>query len=175
MSVLLKIKKVIYKCSEWLNLIGVALMIFMVLLVLVDILGRLLFKSPVPGTYELIEYAMVIVIVFAMAYCQVRRGHIDVSSLVDMFPKPLQLLVNTLVNLLAAAMMGCMAWQTFVKGGIDYVAGTTSAVLYIAKYPFVYLASFGFGLIALVFFIQMLTPYDPEEDQKKDEEELFVV
>ncbi len=174
MSVLLTIKKAIYKCSAALNIVGISLMILMVVLILVDILGRLIFNSPIPGTYELIEYAMVIVIIFAMAYCQVRKGHIDVSSLVDMFPKPLQTVMNFLINLVSFLMMGCIAWQTVVKGFIDQKSGTTSSVLFIVKYPFVFLAAFGFALIALVFLIQMLTPFDKDESNS-GEEELHVV
>lgn len=173
MSFLYRIKKGIYKFSAIVNIIGISLIILMTLMIVVDILGRLLFSKPIDGSYEIVEYAMVIIIVFAMGFCQVKHGHIEVSAVVDRFPKKLQSVANFITSFFAFAMMAMIAWQTFVKAGMDIKAGTTSGVLYIPKYPFEFIAAFGFALIALVFLIQMITPNDPNEQQ--DEEEMHIV
>ncbi len=170
MTTILKIKKAIYNFSAGLNLSGVSLMVLMTILIIIDIFMRFVFNKPFAATYELIEYAMVVVLSFAMAYTQVIRGHIDVSSIVEMFPKKVQTVFLWVANFIAFVYYGLMSWQTCVKGFIEIKSGTTSAVLYIIKWPFVIVCAFGFGIFALVLLTQLLVLKDPDDKNKKIED-----
>jgi len=174
MKALYSVKKLFYKISAGLNVVGVSLMVIITFTILVDVVGRLFFRAPVPGTYELVEYAMLIVIAFAMPYCQVRRGHIEVTSFVNILPKKVQAVFNFFDLLVATFMLFIVSWQTIVKIGIDFRSGVTSAVLFIPRWPFVLLASIGFTLMTIIFFLQMITPNDPD-DQPGEQEEANVI
>jgi TRAP-type C4-dicarboxylate transport system permease small subunit len=158
MAALMQFKKVVYKICEKFNLFGVLLMLVMIGLVVVDVLGRGLFDKPIDGSYELIEYTMVAVITFAMGYTQIRKGNTDVDTLIGFLPKKARAIWDRVINLCGFLTFSLIAWETFVKAGDEQVAGTASAVLLIEKYPFVYIASIGFILLALVFGLQFILP-----------------
>lgn len=173
MNVVKAIKSLIYKLSALLNILGVCLILIMVLLIVVDILSRLLFNVALQGSYELVEYIMGLVIVFALGYTQIKDGHISVTTLIEMLPENLQSLAGRFVNLVGLTMFGLIAWQTFEKAGMEVKAGTTSAVLYIPKYPFMYACAFGFAVLTLVYLMQVLVP-DEAEVGKEEQQDLIV-
>jgi TRAP-type transport system small permease protein len=160
------IKKAVYGLSAALNVLGVGLILLMVLLIVIDILSRLLFNIALQGSYELVEYIMGLVIVFALGYTQVMNGHINVTTLLDMLPERMQVWGDRTVNFVGLLMFGLIAWQTWEKAGDEVKAGTTSAVLYIPKYPFMYAIAFGFAVLTLVYLMQILVP-----DEKASNEE----
>jgi len=164
------IKLAIYKLSALLNIIGVGFILAMVLLIVTDILSRLLFNIALQGSYELVEYIMGLVIVFALGYTQIKNGHISVTTLIEMLPEWAQDWANRGVNLVGLVMFALITWQTFEKAGMEVKAGTTSAVLYIPKYPFMYACAFGFAVLTLVYLMQVLMPdeEDPAQEEKQD-------
>jgi TRAP-type C4-dicarboxylate transport system permease small subunit len=156
------VKKTVYGLCRMLNLVGVVLIIVMVLTIVVDVLGRFLLNLPLQGSYELVEYIMGLSIVFALGYTQVVKGHINVDSLLQLLPRKAQVVAEQLVNIIGLVMFSFITWQTFIKAGLELQAGTTSAVLYIPKYPFMYLTAFGFGLLCLVYLMQIMLPDETE-------------
>jgi TRAP-type C4-dicarboxylate transport system permease small subunit len=162
------LKACIYKLSALLNVVGLFLVLLMVTLIVVDILSRLMFNVALQGQYELVEYIMGLVIVFALGYTQVKNGHVRITSLVEMLPKRAQSWMQRLVNLLGLLMFGLITYENFIKAGMEVRAGTTSAVLYIPTYPFRYACTFGFALLTLVYLCQVLLP---DEEEKKAEEQ----
>lgn len=173
MNGLLQLKKMIYAVNRYFNLFGVALLLLMIGFVVIDILSRILRNMPLSASYELVEYTMVLVIVFALGYTQVNRGHINVLTLVELLPGKWQSVCDRVVNAIACIFYSLIAWQTFIKGGLDRVSNTTSPVLFIPKYPIVYIASLGFALISLVLLIQVILPDDEGVNTGKDGEELI--
>lgn len=168
---LVSFKRFVYKMSAGLNLAGLCLTLVMVLLVVVDIFGRALFNVPLQGSYELVEYIMGLVIVFAIGYTQVRNAHINVPGLLELLPAGGQKVMQALVSLVGAATYALFAWQAFLKAGNEIQAKTESAVLAIPKFPFLYACAFGFGLLALVYLAQALAP---DEAEDSDEAEIGV-
>ncbi|HWQ77871.1 MAG TPA: TRAP transporter small permease [Anaerovoracaceae bacterium] len=161
MAALRNLQKKLFKFSEGLNAAGVTLMLLMTILTVIDIIARALFNSPLPGTYELIEYGMVIVLSFAMGYTQVIRGHIDIDSLVNLFPKKINGIFTRIADFLALIYFGAIAWQTCVKGISEMGYKTASAALLIVKYPFYFITAFGFAVITLIVLTQLILK-DPE-------------
>lgn len=159
----------VFALSALLNIAGVCLILIMVLLIVTDILSRLLFNIALQGSYEVVEYIMGLVIVFALGYTQVKNGHISVTTMIELLPQKLQSLAGRLVNLVGLLMFGLITWQTFEKAGMEVKAGTTSAVLYIPKYPFMYACAFGFAVLTLVYLMQILAPDEEEAQEEKQD------
>lgn len=173
MNVARTIKNLIYQLSALLNIVGVGLILIMVLLIVVDILSRLIFNVALQGSYEVVEYIMGLVIVFALGYTQIKDGHISVTTLIEMLPLSLQALAGRFVNLVGLVMFGLISWQTWEKAGMEVAAGTTSAVLYIPKYPFMYACAFGFAVLTLVYLMQVLMP-DEKEQSREEQADLII-
>jgi TRAP-type C4-dicarboxylate transport system permease small subunit len=166
MAALKKLKLAVYALSARLNFVGIILMLFMIAFTAVDVFGRIFLNKPLTGAYELVEFTMVIVIVFAMSYTQVKQGHMSVNTLVERLPRRVERLFIKFVNLIGGCIFLLIAWQTFIKANIEKVSGTTSSVLLIVKYPFVYIAFAGFLLLTVIFALQVLLP---EEEGKQED------
>lgn len=160
----------IYRLSALLNVVGLVLVLLMVALIVIDILSRLLFNIAVQGSYELVEYMMGLVIAFAIGYTQVQNGHIRINSLVDLFPEAIRSAMERLAKLVGLLIFGLITCETFIKAGLEIKAGTTSAVLYIPKYPFMYACSLGFAVLTLVYLMQILLPDDSDQNTKEKQD-----
>lgn len=161
------IKSGIYKLSAALNVLGVSLILVMSALIVTDILSRLMFNVAVQGQYELVEYMMGLVIVFAIGYTQVRNGHVRISTAIELLPRKALPWADGFANAVGFLTFGLIAYETFLKGGMDIRSGMMSAVLYIPRYPFMYACAFGFGILAVVFLIQILAPDERQDTEEK--------
>jgi TRAP-type transport system small permease protein len=106
-----------------------------------DVGGRKLFSQSIPGSLELTELLMVVVIFAGLPLVSSRGEHVVFDSLDSVWPAWVAQLQRAAVHLLCAALMLGLAylmWQT----ATDFAAnGDTTAQLKIAKAPFIYAMS----------------------------------
>ena len=118
------------------------------------------FFHPIPGGIEMVAFLGVVVTAFAIAFTQVRRGHIQVEFFVMRLPKRAQAGVTALVSLLGIALFGLLAWQSYDFGRTLQVTGEVSMTQRIPFYPFVYAIAFcclPICLLLLVDFLKSVT------------------
>ena len=111
------------KLIEYLALIGGLLVFAMSALTTGDIIGRTVMTASIPGCYELVQYMMVFVVFFAMAYVQSQKANVRVELLFTHFPKRVQTAVS-LLSSIAALFVFCL---------ILYASGIYSWESWIAK------------------------------------------
>jgi TRAP-type C4-dicarboxylate transport system permease small subunit len=120
------------------GLLSAAALFAIMTLTFFDVGGRKLFSHSIPGSLELTELLMVVVIFAAMPLVSLRGEHVVFDSLDALLPPLARRLQNGLVQLLcAAAMLGLAAlmWQT---GSQFLETGETTAQLKLLKAPFIY-------------------------------------
>ncbi len=117
------------------------------LLVVMNIILRKVFKQPIPGTYEIIGYLTALAISLALAYCAVQNAHIGVDYIINKFPKPIRTASATFINLVSMCFWGCAAWQVGRYAQSLMKTGVVSSTAQIPVYPVVFLI--GLGLLAL--------------------------
>ena len=127
-------------------------------LTLVDVSGRKLISTSVPGSLELTELLMVAVIFAGLPLVSLRGEHVVFDSLDPWLAPWLRRMQELLVDLLCAALLGGVAWLMWVKAGQMVQYGDTTAQLKIAQGPFVYLMSALCGLTALVHLVLVFAP-----------------
>jgi TRAP-type C4-dicarboxylate transport system permease small subunit len=127
-------------------------------LTLIDVFGRKALSSSVPGSLELTEMLMVLVIFAGLPLVSMRREHVLFDSLDPLLPPWLRRVQSVAVDALCAAALAGVAWLMWVKAGnmVDY--GDTTAQLKIPQGPFVYLMSGLCGLTALVHVALIFSP-----------------
>jgi TRAP-type transport system small permease protein len=106
-----------------------------------DVGGRKLFSQSIPGSLELTELLMVVVIFAGLPLVSSRGEHVVFDSLDRVWPAWLGKLQRAAVHLLCAALMLGLAylmWQTATDFAVN---GDTTAQLKIAKAPFIYAMS----------------------------------
>ena len=143
------------------TLAAAALFAIMVL-TLVDVLGRKFFSASLPGSLELTELLMVAVIFAGLPLVSLQGEHVVFDSL-DSRLSPLQRRVQQfLVDALCAAALAGMAWLMWVKAGQMASYGDITAQLKLPVGPFVYAMSVLCALTAAVHGALILWPSGDE-------------
>ena len=138
-------------------LASVALFAIMAL-TLVDVLGRKLLSQSVPGSLELTEILMVVVIFAALPLVSLHGEHVVFDSLDALLPPWLRRVQQALVEGLCCAALAGLAWLMWDKAAAMASYGDTTAQLKLPLGPFVQLMSVLCGLTALVHGLLMLRP-----------------
>lgn len=136
-----------------------ALALFAIMaLTLVDVTGRKLASASLPGSLELTELLMVVVIFAALPLVSAHQGHVVFDSLDPLLPRWLRRAQQVSVELVSATLAAGLAWLIVLKGMQMQEAGDVTAQLHIAQGPFVYAMGALLGLTALVHLLLALEP-----------------
>lgn len=127
-------------------------------LTLVDVTGRKAVSTSVPGSLELTELLMVLVIFAGLPLVSLRGEHVVFDSLDPLLEAGVRRAQGLLVDLLCAAALAGVAWLMWVKAGNMLQYGDTTAQLQIPQGPFVYAMSVLCGVTALVHLLLVLAP-----------------
>ena len=124
----------------------------------VDVLGRKLLSQSVPGSLELTEILMVVVIFAALPLVSQRGEHVAFDSF-DHWLSPRWLrLQQIVVDLLCFALLGGLAWLMWQKAGQMTQYGDTTAQLKLPVGVFVYAMALLCGLTAAVHALRVWRP-----------------
>ncbi len=127
-------------------------------LTLVDVSGRKLLSSSVPGSLELTELLMVVVIFAGLPLVSLRGEHVVFDSLDPLIERTMRRAQWLVVDVLVAALLFGLAWLMWVKAGQMGAFGDTTAQLKIPQAPFVYLMG---ALLALTGVVHLLLAAAP--------------
>lgn len=123
-----------------------------------DVGGRKLLANSIPGSLELTELLMVVVIFASLPLVSLRGEHVVFDSLDSKLPPLVRAVQQGLVNLLCAAAMFGLAWLMWHTGNDFRVAGETTAQLRIPKHPFIYGMAVLCGLTGVIHLILLAQP-----------------
>lgn len=127
-------------------------------LTFLDVGGRKLLSNSIPGSLELTELLMVVVIFGALPLVSLRGEHVVFDSLDSHLPAWALRLQVAIINLLSAAAfiaLGVLMWKT---AGDFAVSGETTAQLKLAKAPFIYGMAVLCALAGLVHLALVVRP-----------------
>jgi len=125
-----------------------------------------IFRVPVGGTYEVVSFLGAIVTAGALGYTQKRKDHIVVAILSDTFPAPVKRALDRVSNALILVFFSIVSWQTFVYGKRLLVTGELSETLKIPYFPFVFLVSIGFAVLAVTILLDLIETVWNREEKK---------
>lgn len=118
-------------------LAGIALFAIMALTFL-DVGGRKLLNNSIPGSLEMTELLMVIVIFGALPLVSERGEHVVFDSLDPYLPNVIKKIQRVLVHLLCGVALLALGWLMWQTGNDFLQSGETTAQLKILKAPFIY-------------------------------------
>ena len=136
---------------EWLAALG---LFGMMLVTVVDVVGRYVFRAPLPASFELTEYIMGVLVFLALPLVSLRDEHVRIT-LIDGRLRPQTLRGrNQAMGLLAALVSAVLAWRVGLLGFrlAEYGDGTQSLGLPLA--PLAFFIATSLGLSALVLAIR---------------------
>lgn len=129
-------------------------------LTLVDVSGRKLLDGSVPGSLELTELLLVLVIFSGLPLVSMHGEHVVFDSLDSLLPSWLRRVQQFIVDGFCLCALAGIAWLMWTKAGQMTEYGDTTAQLKWPLGPFVYGMSVLCGVTALVHGMLMLQPPD---------------
>lgn len=114
-------------------LLGSVGMMGSMIICVADVVGTNFFDWPVPGTLEITESTMVLIVFGALAYTQQRRGHIRVEILHGHMGPRVRSFMELVTDLLALVFFLLLAWQSF--GELSYSWEIREATMGTIRFP----------------------------------------
>jgi TRAP-type C4-dicarboxylate transport system permease small subunit len=142
--------------------LGIIMLGAMMFLTAADVILRYIFNNPVPGTYEMVQYLMAIVVPFGIAYCAYQGGHVTVDFLVARFPKKVRGIIGMITSFLTFGLFVLITWQNWLYIKEQYDSKLTSAVLLIPVYPFIAIVTIGTAVFCLILVRDMIDFFTKE-------------
>ncbi len=143
------LKKKINKLSYTLCKGGMFFAIPLMFLTTFDVIGRSFFSKPIPGTIEISEYMLTIIILLGAAYTQQIKGHVGVDFLLRKLPPNKARIIQISTTILCIIVVSLLTFQ-----GLRHALEerTVSDMLRIPQKPFRFLV-FVCGLLLLLEFV----------------------
>lgn len=127
-------------------------------LTLFDVSGRKLLSESIPGSLELTELLMVVVIFAGLPLVSLRGEHVVFDSLDPFMPAGLLRALRALIDGLCALALAWVGWLMWVKGSQMLEYGDKTQQLGLTLGWFVHLMSVLLFVVALVHLLLMLAP-----------------
>jgi TRAP-type C4-dicarboxylate transport system permease small subunit len=143
------------RLSSWMETIAGIALIAVMLLIGVDIIGRI-FGYPIPGTYELVSLAGGLIIGLALPATSRAKGHVSTDFLLEkMSPRVRRVLAfaTRSIGILVFLLTGC---GMVLMGARLRTSGEVTAVLSLPFYYATYAIGGAFFVQALVLLSEML-------------------
>ena len=149
-------RKIYYRIIGFLALAGGLLVFVMSVLTTGDIAGRHVIGKSIPGCYELVQYIMVFVVFFGVAYLESKKGNVRVEMLFTRFPRRMKGAVELVSAIFALFIFGIILYTSGIYSWESWVAretmyGIKGGPLYVWKFG----VPFGCFFMCIELFIGM--------------------
>jgi TRAP-type C4-dicarboxylate transport system permease small subunit len=142
------------RLSGIIAVLGGLLLLAMAGLVVVSVIGRRFFNSPVNGDFELVSMGAAIAVFTFLPYTQARRGNILVDTFTGWLPVRTNRLIDAFWDLVYAGTMGFLA-ICLIDGAYEhYRTGQTTMLLQLVIWPAIALSA---ALMVLLTFVALAT------------------
>jgi TRAP-type transport system small permease protein len=133
-----------------------------------DVGGRKLVNNSIPGSLELTELLMVVVIFGAIPLVSQRGEHVVFDSLDSYLPEAVRRVQSAIIHLLIGGAMLGLGYLMFKTGQQFAINGDTTAQLKISKAPFIYGMS---ALCAITGLVHLGLIFSPAPELTEAQEE----
>lgn len=123
------LERIADRAFGWLALAGVLLLMAAMTVVLADIVARKSIGISITGTIDIQQLAQMACVFFVLPLAFVREANITVDFITDRLPPRALAALRCAVQLLGTALLGLIAWYSFVQAGIQVGNGDKSQTL----------------------------------------------
>jgi TRAP-type C4-dicarboxylate transport system permease small subunit len=155
--VLDKFEKFYQRISGWFEWVGVAGLLAMMVVTLIDVIGNKLFNTPLLGAMDWVRIFQSVAIAFACAMALIIGRHVQVEFFVSRLPQRAQAVTDSIISLLGLGLFVLIVWRLTDLGYYFQAGGETSATAHVPRC----LPAYGIALasipVCLVFLQKLLS------------------
>jgi len=159
MNVVKKVGDIVNRIGEYMKVIPFVGFLLIVSVTVVDIVLRYVFNSPILGSYEVIQYILLVSAFLSFGYCQTLKGHISVTSLVRVFPPMVKTIIYALTSIIGFLMCVVFAYAIAKQAVYLRELGYISEVLRFSTWPIIWVVFFGLVIFAVTLFWEMIRSF----------------
>ena len=157
-----RVEQVLGKIELLLAYLAAAIIFLLMLYVLMEVLMRYAFNSPLPGHLEGAELLLPMIVFFAISYTQAKKGHVGMSLVVEVLPPRMQRVTNTFTLGLSVLTCAVLAYFGAKQAYFSYeINDVTMTPPYWPIWPSASIVPVGYGLLALRMSLQILQHIAP--------------
>jgi TRAP-type C4-dicarboxylate transport system permease small subunit len=133
----------------------------------IDVIGRYLLNRPLPGSSEITEVLMAILVYAGLPVVSQRNAHICVDMFGTIIPQRAVPIRNAANGLICTATLAVIAWRLWAYA--DQLSGWgVTEYLKLPQAPFAYAMSLLAGLAAAIEFYRVFKPVPPTDMTASD-------
>ncbi len=148
--------KAINQTSRITAIIATIFLVAMILLTVIDVFLRSVFRAPILGSVEITEYMMVLAGFLGMAWCAEKGGHVIVGILVDRLPARVQTIIDCIMLLLSLGLIPLVVFENVKQSVFAMNENYTSDILKIPESPFYIVVAVGYAVLFFVILIILI-------------------
>ena len=133
---------------------GGAVLAALMTVILIDVVGRSVFNSPLDGSLDLAVVLLVLIVSCAIGYGGRTGAHVTADMVTTLVGPRFEWLSGVCVKVLAAGVTAIWSWRLFVTGETAARLGESTQLLNIPFSPVYKALSIGVGLYAAVLVIE---------------------
>ena len=147
----------------WRLLLGIVVtadLMLMMVLTFIDVVGRYIFNSPLPGAKELTEVLLALLVFASAPLITADRTHITTALFESVLSRGVLRRRNSVLALLGALVCGVLAWRLWLQAGLAATVSTGTPLLGLPVAPVVYFMSVASAVCTLILLAQVVAPDD---------------
>ncbi len=119
----------------------------------IDIIGRTMFRSPLPGCMEIEEFYMVLLLFFSLPFTEYTKTHISIDFITKYFPDTVNKALDVAYKLMGAVFLLTAAWWAVKQAQTQ--SAITTAELYLPIWPFLLVVALGMAAAGFISVMHM--------------------
>jgi len=127
----------------------------MMILTASDVACRYFFSAPIPGSRELNELMLLVMVVFGLGYCHREKGNVKITLLSNFLPERARAFLDMITGFGGLVISGLLAVGSFASGIEEFGVHTATDMLKIPLFPFKFILGAG----CLSFFLAILIDF----------------
>lgn len=143
------------KITKAITFIGMAGLIFMTIITVVDVVGRYFFNKPLIYSIEFTEIWMVLTVFSAIAYTALLKQHIKVDIITSHLSPKTQAVTESIALTASLIFVSLISWRSIVRGLLLQPSTAATPFLHVPIYLLHYFIAFGTALLALVLLLEL--------------------
>ena len=145
----------IFKIESWLNLLGGITIFLLVVLTVVNVLGRWVFNLPITGYIDWIEQAMAFFAFLGIAYCQRLGAHIRMDIFIGAIHGRLRWFSELASTFLMLCITLLLVYGSTLHAWRAYDIGDSSMDIGLPTWPAKFIVPLALSILAIRLLIQL--------------------
>ncbi|MBR2880313.1 MAG: TRAP transporter small permease, partial [Oscillospiraceae bacterium] len=104
-------KNIVDRLTMFFTRISSVVLLILIIIMVVNVIGRRLFNAPISGTIELVEYGMLVCIALAISRTGFEGRQLSVTMVQELLPAKARAIVKCICNAVAGALFGSLIFK----------------------------------------------------------------